>query len=153
MTDPMKQDGSVSSLEEEVAPINNAVKKEEVGRIVDDDDVVVVDPTTTPYKTYRERALENGMKYTVTDVPPLSTSLLLGAQHYLTMLGATVLIPLLLCPAMGANGNETAEVISSIFFVSGINTVSVCIEYSCCCAPRELLLCFLFVPVVCLYSF
>ena len=37
--------------------------------------------------------------------------------------GATVLIPLILCPAMGANGDQTAEVISSIFFVSGISTL------------------------------
>ena len=74
-------------------------------------------------KTYKERAKENGMNYTVTDVPPLGTSLLLGLQHYLTMLGATVLIPLIVCPAMGANGQQTAQVISSIFFVSGINTL------------------------------
>mmetsp|Transcript_21634 Transcript_21634/g.34805 ORF Transcript_21634/g.34805 Transcript_21634/m.34805 type:complete len:556 (+) Transcript_21634:3-1670(+) len=55
--------------------------------------------------------------------PPLGTSLLLGLQHYLTMLGATVLIPLIVCPAMGADGVQTAKVISSIFFVSGINTL------------------------------
>ena len=73
--------------------------------------------------TYRAKALANGIKYTVTDVPPLPQSIMLGIQHYLTMLGATVLIPLLLCPEMGANGSQTAEVISSIFFVSGINTL------------------------------
>jgi Permease family len=82
------------------------------------------DPSSTPVKTYKQRAKENGMNYTVTEVPPLGTSLLLGLQHYLTMLGATVLIPLIVCPAMGANGRQTAQVISSIFFVSGINTVS-----------------------------
>lgn len=75
---------------------------------------------------YRAQARKNGIQYTITDVPPLSTSILLGLQHYLTMLGATVLIPLILCPAMGANGLQTAEVISSIFFVSGIATVSKC---------------------------
>ena len=80
-------------------------------------------PDDGPAKTYKEKAKENGMNYTVTDVPPLGTSLLLGLQHYLTMLGATVLIPLIVCPAMGANGQQTAQVISSIFFVSGINTV------------------------------
>ena len=73
--------------------------------------------------TYRERAKANGIHYTVTDVPPLGLSMILGLQHYLTMLGATVLIPLLLCPAMGASGQQTADVISSIFFVSGINTL------------------------------
>lgn len=74
--------------------------------------------------TYKEIAKKNGINYTVTEVPPLFTSMLLGLQHYLTMLGATVLIPLIICPAMGADGLQTAEVISSIFFVSGINTVS-----------------------------
>mmetsp|Transcript_7728 Transcript_7728/g.14689 ORF Transcript_7728/g.14689 Transcript_7728/m.14689 type:complete len:119 (+) Transcript_7728:261-617(+) len=73
--------------------------------------------------TYKEKALANGIKYTVTDVPPLPQAIMLGVQHYLTMLGATVLIPLLLCPAMGADGDQTAQVISSIFFVSGISTL------------------------------
>ena len=75
--------------------------------------------------SYKEIAKKNGINYTVTEVPPLGTSMLLGLQHYLTMLGATVLIPLIVCPAMGANGVQTAEVISSIFFVSGINTVRI----------------------------
>lgn len=81
--------------------------------------------TGEPVKlSYKEIAKKNGINYTVTEVPPLFTSMLLGLQHYLTMLGATVLIPLIICPAMGADGLQTAEVISSIFFISGINTVS-----------------------------
>ena len=31
-------------------------------------------------------------------------------------------MPLILCPAMGADGEQTAKTISSIFFVSGFNT-------------------------------
>ena len=46
--------------------------------------------------TYKERALKAGRNYTVTDVPPLGTSILLGVQHYLTMLGATVRYALLM---------------------------------------------------------
>ena len=88
-----------------------------------EEDHSITKPTASSGMTYREKALANGIKYTVTDVPPLPTALMLGVQHYLTMLGATVLIPLILCPAMGANGDQTAEVISSIFFVSGINTL------------------------------
>ena len=44
--------------------------------------------------TYKEKALAAGRNYTVTDVPPLGTSIILGVQHYLTMLGATVSITL-----------------------------------------------------------
>lgn len=89
-------------------------------------DDVVKKPTKDgdrPLTLYKDKAKANGIKYTVTDVPPLPQAIMLGVQHYLTMLGATVLIPLLLCPEMGANGSQTAEVISSIFFVSGINTL------------------------------
>ena len=94
------------------------------GKDVDDEDMVEDDDPVSP--SHKELAKNNGILYTVTDVPPLGTCVLLGLQHYLTMLGATVLIPLILCPAMGASGLQTAQVISSIFFVSGINTVSVC---------------------------
>lgn len=63
------------------------------------------------------------MRYTVTDVPPLGLTVLLGFQHYLTMLGSTILIPLLLVPAMGGNGEDLTNVICTIFFVSGLNTL------------------------------
>ncbi len=88
------------------------------------DETPLKEPMDPVKLTYKQIAKKNGINYTVTEVPPLFTSMLLGLQHYLTMLGATVLIPLLVCPAMGANGLQTAEVISSIFFISGINTVS-----------------------------
>jgi Permease family len=108
-----EEDVRTDTDNQQVAPSNSKVL-DEGGAAFD----------STHQRTFREIALENGMQYTVTDVPPFGTSLLLGLQHYLTMLGATVLIPLIVCPAMGANGSQTAEVISSIFFVSGINTVS-----------------------------
>jgi len=74
--------------------------------------------------TYKEAAKANGkLKYAVTDVPPIPLSILLGVQHYLTMLGATILIPALICPAMGATTEQTGQVISTIFFVSGLNTL------------------------------
>ena len=73
--------------------------------------------------TYAEKAKANGLRYAVSDVPPVPLSILLGIQHYMTMLGATFLIPTLICPAMGANVEQTGRVISTIFFVSGLNTL------------------------------
>lgn len=49
--------------------------------------------------------------------------LFLGFQHFLTMLGATALIPILIVPAMGGTPTDTAEVIATILFVSGLNTL------------------------------
>ena len=73
--------------------------------------------------TCEEQAKASGMHYTVCDVPPLPTSVLLGAQHYLTMLGASVLVPLIITPEMGATREQTAEVIATCFLVAGINTL------------------------------
>jgi uracil-xanthine permease len=60
--------------------------------------------------------------YTVDDRPPAGESLFLGIQHYLTMFGATILIPLLLAGAMKMPPADTALLISTIFLVSGITT-------------------------------
>mmetsp|Transcript_29369 Transcript_29369/g.82823 ORF Transcript_29369/g.82823 Transcript_29369/m.82823 type:complete len:598 (-) Transcript_29369:370-2163(-) len=64
-----------------------------------------------------------GLRYGVNDVPPWYLCILLGFQHYLTMLGSTVLIPLLLVPAMGGSNSDVARVINTMFFVSGLNTL------------------------------
>ncbi len=60
--------------------------------------------------------------YTVDDKPPTGESIFLGIQHYLTMFGATVLIPLILAGAMKMPAGDTALLISTIFLVSGITT-------------------------------
>jgi xanthine/uracil permease len=60
--------------------------------------------------------------YTIEDKPPLKESIFLGIQHYLTMFGATVLIPILLAGAMKMPPGDTAILISTIFLVSGITT-------------------------------
>jgi nucleobase transporter 1/2 len=60
--------------------------------------------------------------YTIDDKPPIGESIFLGIQHYLTMFGATVLIPLLLAGAMKMPPGDTALLISTIFLVSGITT-------------------------------
>jgi solute carrier family 23 (nucleobase transporter), member 1 len=73
--------------------------------------------------TYEARAKKEGMRYTLNDIPSLPVCILLGMQHYFTFLGATVLIPLLVCPAMGASPRQTSEVISTVLFCTGINTL------------------------------
>jgi len=65
----------------------------------------------------------SGLIYGIDDTPPLGETLALGFQHYLTMFGSTVAIPLLLAPALGMNGEETGWLIATMFFVSGITTM------------------------------
>ena len=46
-------------------------------------------------------------------------------QHYLTMFGATVAIPYILCPALCIENDDPARsyIIATLFFVSGIVTL------------------------------
>src|SRR6056297_1459327 len=64
------------------------------------------------------------IEYGIEDKPPLGESILLGFQHYLTMIGATVAIPLALAGAMGMPGGTTARLIGTFFVVSGIGTLA-----------------------------
>ncbi|EDO49566.1 predicted protein, partial [Nematostella vectensis] len=65
------------------------------------------------------------LAYVVDENPPWYACLSLGFQHYLTMLGGTLSIPFVLSGPMCFSNNPlvVAEVLSTIFFVSGISTL------------------------------
>ncbi|GJN23657.1 hypothetical protein PR202_gb11323 [Eleusine coracana subsp. coracana] len=64
-----------------------------------------------------------GLDYCITSPPPWITTVLLGFQHYLVMLGTTVLIATIIVPLMGGGHEEKAIVIQTILFLAGINTL------------------------------
>ncbi|KAJ6801958.1 nucleobase-ascorbate transporter 6-like [Iris pallida] len=64
-----------------------------------------------------------GVDYCINSPPPWPQAMLLGFQHYLVMLGTTVIIPSLLVPQMGGGHEEKAKVIQTLLFVAGINTL------------------------------
>ena len=53
------------------------------------------------------------------------TCCVLGLQHYLTMFGATVSIPFIICPLLCIRDDDPARgyIISTILFVSGLITL------------------------------
>ncbi|XP_052247369.1 solute carrier family 23 member 1-like isoform X1 [Dreissena polymorpha] len=63
--------------------------------------------------------------YGVDDVPPWYLCILLGFQHYLTAFGSTITVPLVLAPALCIDQDMVglSEIISTIFFMSGIATL------------------------------
>lgn len=61
--------------------------------------------------------------YGLDDRPDLPRTIVLGAQHVLTMFGATVSVPLLLGPIMGMTPAQTAMLISSVMLASGLATI------------------------------
>lgn len=62
--------------------------------------------------------------YGIDDVPPTKQLIVLGLQHYLTMFGSTLAVPLLMAPKLGITDPvEKGWLIATMFFVSGITTL------------------------------
>ena len=68
---------------------------------------------------------KKAVMYGVDDSPEWYLSALLGLQHYLTMLGGTVSIPLIIFPMLCIEDDDPARgyIISTGFFVSGVITL------------------------------
>ncbi|XWS54670.1 hypothetical protein CRYUN_Cryun10bG0108400 [Craigia yunnanensis] len=64
-----------------------------------------------------------GVDFCLSSSPPWPEAILLGFQHYLVMIGTTVIISSILVPLMGGGNVEKAEVINTVLFVAGINTL------------------------------
>jgi len=70
------------------------------------------------------KANNKSLIWGIDDKPPVLETAILGLQHYLTMFGSTVAIPLLLAPAFGiTNPVEKGWLIATMFFVSGLTTL------------------------------
>uniref|UniRef100_A0A7C9ASW0 Xanthine/uracil/vitamin C permease n=1 Tax=Opuntia streptacantha TaxID=393608 RepID=A0A7C9ASW0_OPUST len=63
------------------------------------------------------------VKCGVADNPGFATIAYYGFQHYLSLVGSLVLIPLVTVPLMGGTDKDTANVISTVLLVSGIATI------------------------------
>ena len=68
---------------------------------------------------------EQKLIYGIDDIPPPREVFVLGLQHYLTMFGSTVAIPLFLAEKLGIEDQpaDVAWLICTMFFVSGITTL------------------------------
>ncbi|XP_076887225.1 nucleobase-ascorbate transporter 12-like [Bidens hawaiensis] len=63
------------------------------------------------------------MKYELRDTPGLVPIGFYGFQHYLSMMGSLILIPLVIVPAMGGDHEDMSKVVSTVLFVSGMTTL------------------------------
>ncbi|KAL9967142.1 hypothetical protein ACROYT_G025315 [Oculina patagonica] len=86
------------------------------------EEIEVIEPGAQPRTQKKRRVL--GLSYLVDENPPWHVCLLLGFQHYLTMLGGTLAIPFILSGPMCFANNTLAisEVLGTILFVSGLVT-------------------------------
>ncbi len=69
--------------------------------------------------------MKERLLYSIDDLPPWLEAVPLGFQHYLTMFGSTVAIPLILSGPLGLSERPTelGWLIGTMFFVSGITTL------------------------------
>ena len=71
-----------------------------------------------------EPSANHDLLYGIDDKPPLVETAVLGLQHYLTMFGSTVAVPLMLAGPMGITDPvDIGKLIATMFFVSGITTI------------------------------
>ena len=71
-----------------------------------------------------DESVGDAIEYGIDEQPPLGESIVLGVQHYLTMVGANIAVPLILAGAMGMPSGVTARFIGTFFVVSGIATLA-----------------------------
>ncbi|MCO5555268.1 hypothetical protein L7F22_008813 [Adiantum nelumboides] len=68
-------------------------------------------------------AKQSHMKYELRESPGYVSLVLYGIQHYVSMIGSLILIPLVIVPTMGGDDKDTAYVVSTALLVSGISTL------------------------------
>uniref|UniRef100_A0A803M657 Nucleobase-ascorbate transporter 12 n=1 Tax=Chenopodium quinoa TaxID=63459 RepID=A0A803M657_CHEQI len=66
---------------------------------------------------------QSHMKYELRDAPGLVPIGFYGLQHYISILGSIILIPLVIVPAMGGSYEDTANVVSTVLFMTGVTTL------------------------------
>ncbi|XP_030522778.1 nucleobase-ascorbate transporter 4 isoform X1 [Rhodamnia argentea] len=64
-----------------------------------------------------------GVDFCLNSAPRWPEAVLLGFQHYLVMLGTIVIIATILVPLMGGGNSEKAQMINTMLFVAGTNTL------------------------------
>ncbi|KAF3439198.1 hypothetical protein FNV43_RR17473 [Rhamnella rubrinervis] len=65
----------------------------------------------------------SGMKCGLRENPGVVPLMYYGLQHYLSLAGSIIFIPLIIVPAMGGTDKDTATVISTMLLVSGVTTI------------------------------
>ncbi|KAK4764261.1 hypothetical protein SAY87_013699 [Trapa incisa] len=104
---------AASGSNEQPPPLRRSSRN---GEVVD-----VVPQPTVDEDGFLERP--SHMKYDLRDSPGLVPIWFFGFQHYLSMLGSLVLIPLVIVPAMGGRHEDVTAVVSTTLFVSGVTTL------------------------------
>uniref|UniRef100_A0A7N0TU06 Nucleobase-ascorbate transporter 11 n=1 Tax=Kalanchoe fedtschenkoi TaxID=63787 RepID=A0A7N0TU06_KALFE len=100
------------------APVKEDEKKDEFKEVV-----VNGSPSGSGEPGPAEAQNPSTMKCGIRDNPRFALAACYGLQHYISLAGSLIFIPVLMVPAMGGTDKDTATVISTMLFVSGITTL------------------------------
>ncbi|XP_028808264.1 nucleobase-ascorbate transporter 12 [Neltuma alba] len=100
------------------APVDQPSQQRRTAR---HEEVIDVLPQTVDDDGFMSR--HSHMKYELRDSPGLVPIGLYGIQHYISILGSLILIPLVIVPAMGGSPEDTSMVASTVLFTSGVTTL------------------------------
>ncbi|KAG9272128.1 solute carrier family 23 member 2-like [Astyanax mexicanus] len=94
-------------------------------KISDGSHTVMTDPRSDSLEEGLNQRPQGGLIYSINDRPPWYLCVLLGFQHYILAFGGILAIPLILAEPLCIKDNNAAkgQLISTIFFVSGICTL------------------------------
>ncbi|KAG6468661.1 nucleobase-ascorbate transporter 12-like [Zingiber officinale] len=83
------------------------------------------EPATLPQLEEEEGLAlrQSHINYELRDSPGLVPVIFYSLQHYLSILGSLILIPLVIVPAMGGTYEDTSAVVSTVLLVSGLTTL------------------------------
>lgn len=113
--------GTTATAEPAAVATTAAAAQQPSRRVSRNEEVVDVLPQVVDDDVFMSR--HSHMKYELRDTPGLVPIGLYGFQHYLSILGSLILIPLVIVPAMGGNYEDTSNVVSTVLLVSGVTTL------------------------------
>ncbi|KAL7635311.1 UNVERIFIED_CONTAM: hypothetical protein RMT77_014378 [Armadillidium vulgare] len=101
------------------------LKEEEKTPNLKEVSVEVVNYDDSPTEEKRKSSIRKEILYSTNEIPPWHLCILLGIQHFFIMVGSTLPIPYFLTPLLCLQDDDPSrgQIISSIFFVSGIVTM------------------------------
>ncbi|TRY66050.1 hypothetical protein DNTS_002687 [Danionella cerebrum] len=91
----------------------------------DSEEIVIAEPQAESLEEGLAQRPEGKLIYSINDRPPWYLCILLGFQHYILAFGGILAIPLILAEPLCIKENNSAksQLISTIFFVSGLCTL------------------------------
>ncbi|VFQ99651.1 unnamed protein product [Cuscuta campestris] len=107
----------------EVQPTASSLGPKKDDKNVDHEMGIRVFPDWEDHTAYDIPQQSSRMKCGLRDNPGYAPLFYYGLQHFLSLVGSLIFIPLIIVPAMGGTDKDTATVISTTLLVSGLATV------------------------------